>query len=207
MRACGALVGLAAVLLLAAPGRAVTVLPGEAFEVDFTFSSQPLASGNPVDLLVFSLAPSTVSSGLTGYDVELWDGGTLLATNSTGPDLLWGFVSAGSAWTQNPEIVSDFSSIVDGSIDGRIRLIPQFGSVPAASGSGAFVDVVFFPPPGTGMDAGVALSDGISFVAADPEPFVSATRVVAVPEPAAALLLGAGALAAACARRGAGRRA
>jgi hypothetical protein len=182
-------------LALASPGRAVSVLPGEAFEIDFGFSAAPLAAGSPVDLLVFGLAPTTTSTGLIGYDVELWDGGTLLATNSTGVELLWGFVSAASTWTQNPQVVSDFSSIVDGSIDGRIRLIPQFAAVPS-SGPGASVDVVFFPPPGTGLDAGVALADGISFLVATPEPFVSATRVVAVAEPAVGMLLVAAGLAA-----------
>ncbi|MDX1650217.1 MAG: hypothetical protein R3263_10220, partial [Myxococcota bacterium] len=116
--------------------------------------------------------------------------------NSTGPELLWGFVAAGSAWTENAALVSDFASIVDGTIDGRIRLIPQFGSAPA-SGPGAFVDLDFFPPPGTGMDVGVALADGISFVTALPEPSVSSTGVVSLPEPAVGLLLGAALLGAA----------
>lgn len=186
----GAVAGAVLMGLGALPARALTVLPGQAFEVDFSLSSAPQSALGDVDVLVFQLGAGTVASGVTGYQVELYDGATLLGTHATAGLALWSFVSAASPWTVNPLVV-ELSSVIDGSIAGRLRVIPSFDPV-ATSPS---LEVVFFPPPGTGLDTGTSLSDGVTLADALPAPTVHATRVAAVPEPGLLGLLAATGLA------------
>jgi hypothetical protein len=174
----------------APPARALTVLPGQAFEVDFSFSSAPQSALGDVDVLAFQLGAGTVATGVTGYQVELYDGAALLGTHTTAALALWSFVSAASPWTVSPLVV-DLSSVIDGSIAGRLRVIPSFD--PAATSPS--LEVVFFPPPGTGLDSGTSLSDGVTLADALPAPTVHATRIAAVPEPGLLGLLAAAGLA------------
>lgn len=170
----------------AGPAGALTVLPGEAFEVPFSFTAPPQSALGDVDVVAFLLAGSSTASGVLGYRVELWDGATLIGAHHSSGLQLWAFTTSTTAWSENPLVV-DLSSVVDGSIDGRLRVIPEFD--PAASG--AHLEAVFFPV--TGLKVGTGLSDGISLVEGEPAPVVGSSWVAAVPEPGAAglLLLGA----------------
>lgn len=188
----GALAVLVAVGLGAAPllapssAAALTVLPGEVFEVQFDFADGAPAA--TVDALVFDVGPGTTATGILGYQVELWDGATLLGSASTAGLQPWAFKKAGSVFDLNPgggpglPVVVDFDSIADGSFDGALRLVPQFDpGVP-----GAQLEIEFFPPPGTGLQLGTA-QDESSLALSDPGPTVILTR--SVPEPGLAALL------------------
>jgi hypothetical protein len=171
-----------------APGasRALTVMDGQALEVAFAFSAPPLVGGvSPVEVLLVD--PVVTASGVTGWDVELWDGSSHLGTSSTGPTAdPWAFTTAASAWETNAVEV-DLTSVIDGSIDGRVRVIPRF----APSAVAASVEIDFFPPPGRGLKAGIGSTDPVlSFASASPLPELQgAPRVVAVTEPVTGLLL------------------
>lgn len=205
--ALGGSIGLLAVLLLTglapsaaratpiAGGEVFELRPGQAFEVGFRF-----AADASVDVLVFALTRSPIDpadpplpppTGLLGYDVELWDEGALRGTHASASLVLWSFVSAGSSWPVNPLVV-DLASIVDGTEDARLRLVPRFD--PAVPG--AVVDGLRFnPPPGTGLDLGTA--SGSFFTPAASPPVVFDMRITTLPEPAltALLLLAAGCIA------------
>lgn len=169
--------------LLPLPAAALSILPGQSYEVPFSLSGPAPTA----DVLTFNLGPGTTAVGFTGFVVSLYDGNTLLGSLSsavTDPKTLTAFVSSGSLWTTNA-VTTDLSSIQDGSINGLIVLTPTFDGSP-----GAVLDVAFFPATGlvvgqaNGSDSLVPLSSGSVIIGT---PF-------ALPEPGALPLLAIAAL-------------
>lgn len=193
-RSFGIFLALLALLwLLPLPAAALSILPGQSLEVDFSLSG-PAPSA---DVVTFLLDPTTTSSGVTGMSVSLYDGSTLLASRSGSLSDLTAFVAPGSAWTTNA-VSADLSSVQDGSITGRIVATPSFDGLP-----GDALDAVFYPFSGlvvgqaTGSNSLIPLGSGSILV----------TRTAAVPEPQPIALLASAALlgAAVTRRRGTSR--
>jgi hypothetical protein len=180
-------VGLGVALWLLAPGTAgaLTLLPGQSLEIDFSFASAPQVTlpGPTVvapDTLTFRVLTGTVS-GLQGVNIFLEDGGSSLGVDASSlANPIWAFTDSASAWpvTLNRTDV-DFSSILDGSIQGLVRLTPVFAPLAATPQ----LELTF-----TEVLVGLATSAG-GFVPADPSIAVATPRIV--PEPSTALLLAA----------------
>jgi hypothetical protein len=191
-----AIAGIALLLSIAWPAGALTIGPGQSMEVDFTFGAPPVfATGGsppltlPPDVLTFRILVGPGTSGLAGLEVECWDGATLLGSRSGGTSpLIWGFADPASRWPAALNRVDvDLASVVAGTIQGMIRLVPTF-----APGGGA-LEVTFVEILSGATDAVGAL------LVASPSPTLSAPRLL--PEPAAALLLAAALGGLAAARR------
>jgi hypothetical protein len=166
------------------PARALTIGPGQSLGVDFTFAAPPVfATGGspgltlPPDVLTFRILLGAATTDLTGLQAELWDGATRLGSRSGGASpLIFGFADAASRWpTALNRVDVDLTSVVDGTIQGMIRLVPTFGS-----GAGA-LEITFVEVLSGATDAVGAL------LVASPSPIVSAPRIL--PEPAAVWLL------------------
>jgi MYXO-CTERM domain-containing protein len=171
--------GLVLLLASAAPASAFTIEPGEALEVPFTLTG-PAAGA---DTLTFNLV-SVVAIGVTTLTVELYDGTTLLATASGVPIAgIAGFADVASGWTTN-RADADLASVRDGTIAGRIRVLPNF------AGAGVLeADVSAFTSLLVGNGTAPAQLVPIADVVSVGEP-----SVVPAPEPALGLLLAAAAL-------------
>lgn len=175
MRAILGGVGLGA-LAAAAPAAALSIGPGQGIEAPFSLTAPAPAA----DTLTFNLV-SVSAVGVSTMTVELYDGATLLASVSGVPVTgVAGFVDAGSLWTTNA-VSADLSSVRDGTIAGRIRVLPDFGG---AGSLDAQVSPVTSFAVGHGTDvASIAPIAGV----------LSVGEEFAVAEPAAALLLAAAA--------------
>lgn len=172
--------GLLALLwILPVPAAALSILPGQSFEVDFSMT----APAPTADVLAFSVG-TTLSSGVTSVTYALYDGATLLASRTGGTADLMGFVESGSAWTLNA-VVADLSSLQAGTIAGRIVATPNFDGSP-----GAVLDASFLPA--TGLVIGQA--DGPSSVVPLPGGSFSVGQPFIVPEPGSLALLAAASL-------------
>jgi hypothetical protein len=175
-----AILGLAAGVWFAAatPGVALTANPGDVLEVPFSLTG-PAAGANT---LTFHLVNVT-AVGVSTMTVELYDGATLLASlSSVAVNGIVGFVDAGSLWTTNA-VSTDLASVRAGTIDGRVRVLPDF------SGAGAFsADVSSITSFAVGIGTDVATITPIAGVL-----LVGTPRLVPEPE-AAALLTAAAAL-------------
>ncbi len=166
---------------LAAAASAIPLVPGQSVEIDFSLAGPGVVTigGMPPTVLdadavtIFLSVQDAV--GLTGYSVELFDGATSLGSDTTPVRSIWGFVD-GSLWNLGA-IAADLSSVVDGSIDGRLVMTPLFDATP-----GAGLDVLAATP-----NVGYANAAN-SLLPIDQIPVVGPVRVV--PEPDLLGLLG-----------------
>lgn len=126
---------LAVGLSLAIPLHAApyTVLPGQSIDIYFKLAWNPSADGITPNILGFGSAPSlsypTIATGLT---TNLYNGGTLLgsyySSRSSGAGADFRSASlTGTSYSYAP--VVDFSSILNGSIQGRFQTTFTGGSV------------------------------------------------------------------------------
>jgi hypothetical protein len=149
----------------------VRVNYGERLAVDFHLVDAP-APGT--DTLVF--APGSVSTGLIGNQISLYDGDLLLGTvTQSGPAITAAFRHPSSPWVNGSAII-DFSSILALSIDGRIEVTPQFSS------SAGFVR--YIAPEITTVDA----TGQNSFVSASRR-YAIIDSAIAIPEPTSVVLI------------------
>jgi hypothetical protein len=171
--------GLVLALARATPAAALTIEMGEALEVPFTLT----APATGADTLTFNLV-DVVAVGVTSLTVELYDGGALLGAVSGVPVTgIAGFADLASAWLAN-RADADLTSVRDGTIEGLIRVLPEF------AGAGALeADVSAFTSLLVGNGTAPAQLLPIEDVVSVGEP-----AVVPVPEPALGLLFAAAAL-------------
>jgi len=98
----------------------ITLTPGAALEVSFELSAPPPSDTN---LLSFWFFNTSFKQGLLTF--ELYDGSQLLGTDVNtiqGSNQLSSFTTSGSPYNfSNPQII-DFSSILNGTIDGLFRI-------------------------------------------------------------------------------------
>jgi hypothetical protein len=159
-------------LAAATPSAALTVSPGQAFETPFSLSG-PATGANT---LTFHLV-NVVAPGISTMTVQLYDGVTLLASVSGVPvNGIAGFVDAGSLWTTNAAS-ADLASVRAGTIDGRLRVLPDFG---AATTFTAEVSTITSFAVGNGTDASTITPLAGLLLVGTPH---------LVPEPAGAALL------------------
>lgn len=185
--------GLAAIALCASviPAQASSVqsvmYPGQMLVVTFGFSSPPTTQYGPVDFIAFGGGASFTdffTEGRSSYVlVSIFDGETLLGTKNVVPASQYcncTFVSPGSPGTTPFTVDIDMSSIVNGTIDGRIEYVPFFD----APSEYSVVDQVWRISTGHYVGYG-------SYWVASPEPIIYSHEVVqVVPAPPAAWLLG-----------------
>ena len=127
-------VAIGAWLGAATPSLALTANPGQALEAPFSLTG-PAAGANT---LTFRLV-NVVAVGVSTMTVELYDGATLLASVSGVPvNGIAAFVDAGSLWTTNA-VSANLASIRAGTIDGRIRLLPDFSGPGTLTGDVSLV--------------------------------------------------------------------
>lgn len=142
-----AIVGMAigAWLGAATASLALTANPGQAFEAPFSLTG-PATGANT---LTFRLV-NVVAVGVTTMTVELYDGATLLASVSGVPvNGIAAFVDAGSLWTTNA-VSASLASVRAGTIDGRVRMLPDFSGAGALTGD---VSLITSFAVGNGTDA------------------------------------------------------
>lgn len=188
--ALAALAFASALWLPLAPASAIPLVPGQSLVLDFSFSDPPQTLVGDIDVLSFEISSLSPASGLTGIRIDLFDG--LTALGSQGGDgnvrSFWSWKTAASQWNlMNPQL-ADLSSVIDGSIDGRIVLTPFFDPL----ATDPMLDVQF-----PRIRTGTATSQ-TTLVFGDPAPNVS---IEVVPEPTALALLGAAGLLLAVRRR------
>ena len=184
MRTVRALLGLAIGALLAAatPSLALTANPGQAFEAPFSLTG-PAAGANTLTFRLVNVA----AVGVSTMTVELYDGAMLLASVSgVTVNGIAAFVDAGSLWTMNA-VSANLASVRAGTIDGRVRVLPDFVGAGALT---ADVSAVTSFAVGDGTD--VSTITPIAGVLSVGAPHL-------VPEPGAVALLGV--VAALCAPR------
>ena len=162
-------------LLAAAPSRALTVAPGEVLLAPFSMTG----TAANTDTLTFRLV-SVVALGVSTMTVELYDGATLLGTVSgVGVNGIAAFTDTGSLWTTTA-VSADLSSVRAGTINGLVRVLPDFGGAGALTAS---VSTVTSFTVGHGTDdSSITPIAGVLSVG---------TATVVLPEPAALVLLGA----------------
>jgi hypothetical protein len=139
--------------------------------ITFTFTL-PQAGGGTANTFLFEALTGT---GFVGATAELFDGNTLLGT-SVNPDtsqMLFVWVSPSSPFTIVPAGVIDFSSFINGTIQGRIVVTTTSHFVIVPPISGLVLNA-------TNFAGGIVLENA---------------TVTLVPEPSTLLLLGTGALA------------
>lgn len=161
---------------LPAQGALVTLTPDDVLEIHFTVPTLPHPD---TDMFYIFANGSTITGGFTVV-TELYDGNTLLGTYTDG------YSQITSRWKElgglntngNPEII-DFTSILDGTIDGYTRTTISANSITFDTDAvqGKF---------GRGIDATSWYSD---FAEAN---ILSVNIVSTVPVPAAVWLFGSG---------------
>jgi hypothetical protein len=173
------MLGLVLALASATPAAALTIVTGQALEVPFTLT----APATGADTLTFNLV-NVVAVGDVTLTVELYDGGTLLGAVSGVPVLgIAGFADGASAWMTN-RADADLTSLRDGTIEGLIRVLPQFvGAGSLDADVSAFTSLLV--GNGTGPAELLPVEDVVS---------VGEPAVVPVPEPALGLLFAVAAL-------------
>lgn len=102
---------------------ALLVTPGQALEVTFSFFNTPPVVPGGVDVLALTTPPFTASGPGIAVNAELFDGATLLGSGSVSSAAIVPFVSAGSLFDG---VTANLASVVDGTIDGLIRITPLF---------------------------------------------------------------------------------
>lgn len=158
---------------------ALLVKPGQALEVTFTFFDTPPVVPGGVDVLALTTTPFSPSSPGITVDAELFDGAMSLGSGTVASAAIIPFISAGSLFDG---VSSNLATVVDGTIDGLIRVTPNFTD---ADGFIEFALANFNIRAGRGTSA-----QGQIFAA--PFARVASAEVVAVspvPLPAAFVLL------------------
>ena len=159
---------------------ALLVKSGQALEVAFTFFNTPPVVPGGVDVIALRTMPSAASGPSISVNAELFDGATLLGSGIAASAEIVPFVSLGSLFDGVP---SNLATVIDGTIDGLIRLTPNFTS------ADGFIDFTFAD---LGIRAGRGTS-GADQILAAPFARVQSAEVVSalshVPLPAAFLLL------------------
>jgi hypothetical protein len=178
------LLGLALMTALCAPAAATTFLldPGDALLVNFSVDAGATSQANneAPDTLTFRFISFTAPGG-TQMDVALLDGSTALAQlNGLALDANLAFTDqAGSAWTGVPTTTADYTSILDGTIDGGLLFSPDHTSGQVALEVSDFTSfAIGYTVSTTSLDP-LAASD------------FAFTPAGVVPEPGLALLLAA----------------
>lgn len=107
--------------------------PGEKLVVTFAFDSPPTTAFGIVDYLQFGGGVS-FNAPIASITVNLYDGDILLGTKLLGPPPNAScnciFVVPGSLGTTTQTVDIDTTSIVNGTIDGRIEYVPTFSGTP-----------------------------------------------------------------------------
>lgn len=102
---------------------ALLVTPGQALEVTFSFFNTPPVVPGGVDVLALTTTPFSASGPGISVNAELFDGATSLGSGVVASAAIVPFVSAGSLFDG---VSSNLASVVDGTIDGLIRITPIF---------------------------------------------------------------------------------
>jgi len=166
---------------------ALPVAPGQILQVEFNFPADPTTTLGEIDVLQLGLVATCAGGAACGApsaSIALFDGSMLLGTNTltfTQPGTSFAFTSPTSLYTFQAADVSDFSSIANGTLDGRLQ-ITNLGT--------ATFDFTVIPFPG-GSVGRAGSTNG--YVIGAPDPILTSQQVVAaVPEPATWLLIAAG---------------
>jgi len=169
--------------VLSPSARALPVGIGQVLDINLSFSSppQPAAGGafGPIDTLIFTVSDTNLnfSSFPPEAIARLYNGTTLLGTVNFSPLVFqeFSFVSPTSLFSfPYVGVVSDFSSIANGTLDGLLQIVLLNGSADLDISVNAL---------GTAVS-----SNGV--VDASVNPTITGEAVVsAVPEPASGLLL------------------
>lgn len=159
---------------------ALLVKSGQALEVAFTFFNTPPVVPGGVDVIALTTTPFAPSGPGISVNAELFDGATLLGSGFVTSAEIVPFVSPGSLFDG---VSSNLATVIDGTIDGRIRITPNFAS------ADGFIDFTF---ANLGIRAGRGASGATQILAA-PFARVQSAEVVSalshVPLPAAFVLL------------------
>jgi hypothetical protein len=149
----------------------VRVDPGQRLVLEFHQDGLP-----PLGTDTLTFGSGAASFFLTGNQFSLYDGNNLLGTVlQTNTDLSAAFRTPSSPWTNDSAIV-DFSSILAGTLNGRLVVTPQFAS---PSGFVRYISRVVTTVDATGQDTFVAASQRVAVIDA----------AFAIPEPASARMV------------------
>lgn len=102
---------------------ALLVKPGQALEVTFTFFDTPPVVPGGVDVIALTTPPFTASGPGISVNAELFDGATSLGSGVVASAAIIPFVSTGSLFDG---VTSNLATVIDGTIDGLIRVTPIF---------------------------------------------------------------------------------
>lgn len=102
---------------------ALLVQPGQALEVTFSFFNTPPVVPGGVDVLALTTSPFSASGPGISVNAELFDGATPLGSGTVASAAIAPFVSAGSLFDG---VTANLATVVDGTIDGLIRITPKF---------------------------------------------------------------------------------
>ena len=181
VRAVAFAVALLGALSVSSTGNALVVGPGEAFQIDFSFSAAPVIPGG-VDGLVLTASGTATSGAGIPVNSALFDGPTLLGAGDVPFSALTAFVSPFSLFSG---ITANVDPVVDGSIDGRIRITPDF---PGGDGFLDFSTATLIIRAIRGTPTGVILAPETATI--ESTAVVSATPAVSeIPLPASMFLL------------------
>jgi hypothetical protein len=162
------------------PAKATVLNIGDTLELPFSFSSAPVTPFGQTDTIEFYESDHDLGSGLPQAVAKFYDGSTLLAEVNFAPEIFQTITLASTSSLFNADFVayaSNFSSIDNGTIDGRIDITLLSGE-----------DDISIGVIGAGYATGAN-----GFVDASPGPtlgqpiFIPAT---AVPEPASLAVFG-----------------
>ncbi len=163
-----------------------TVSPGEIVKFSFTLSGPPTCPSGPCDTFVMSpFGATSIFVGLPIMHIELFDGNTLLGSY-VGVAVVADFVSSTSQFTFGNPTVIDFSSFLDGSINGTVYYQLTDGSITNTS----------LDPANAGFSVGHATSSN-GFTGMVP---IVVTDESFVPEPGVAVCVLTGLAAMICAK-------
>ena len=160
-----------------------TLLPGQEAIISFHFNGSTIVNGNVPDLLALEIGCGVpFGSHVSGAAYTLLDGTTLLGTATRSEP----YSLAGQAFrsvenplpefTPAPSLPVDFSSIRDGSIQGRVVYEPLFANPTADDWVEA--EFEFYLLRQYDYNGGARM----------PDPVIDSVQVIAVPEPSAAAL-------------------
>lgn len=180
-------------IVLPAVSHAAVIRSGETLRVNFSIPGVPaVTSQGEIDALTFTLDAIRTNSiiGAPSARFELFDGSQLLGSYEfafSSPFTGFAFTSSSSLYSFRSTVVSDFSSILDGTIDGRIDITNTtkraFDFQPE--------DPAFNFNVGGGALGRAFSSNGLVLAPSGVRNVVieSQERVVSVPEPSSTVLL------------------
>ena len=163
---------------------AATILEGEIVQFSFTLSGPPTCPDGTCDTLIMTpFGASSIFQGSPIMHVELFNGNTLLGT-FTGVPVVAAFDSSTSLYTFDSPPTIDFSSILNGAIQGIVLYQLTGGSITNTT----------LDPASAGFGLGHA-TDSSGFNKLVP---VTVTSETVVPEPSVSAFVLAGLAAMAC---------